>query len=153
MEMTMDDLFALAAAKEAQGCQRQMLRTAFGSTIAAALSDPTVIQVMVNPDGKLWIERATEERRETGERIGQAEAGRIICLIATHVRREVHSDALIGAEIPRPVPGDCKPNEKVTDWLIKIELSQDDFFATGTSRGRSGQLTTCTRMPLPIFLG
>ena len=26
-----------------------------------------------------------------------------------------------GAEIPRPVPGDGKPNEKVSDWLIKIE--------------------------------
>jgi hypothetical protein len=27
-----------------------------GSTIAVALADPTVIVVMVNPDGRLWIE-------------------------------------------------------------------------------------------------
>jgi type IV secretion system protein TrbB len=78
-----------------------MLRTAFGSTIAAALADPTVIEVMVNPDGKLWIERATEGRRDTGERIGQAEAERIIRLVAAHVRREVHAEApIVSAELP-----------------------------------------------------
>ena len=43
----MADLFSLAAAEEAQGRRRQMLRTAFGPTIAAALADPTVIEVMV----------------------------------------------------------------------------------------------------------
>lgn len=26
-----------------------------------------------------------------------------------------------GSDIPRPAPGDGKPNEKITDWLIKIE--------------------------------
>ena len=58
----MADLLAVAAAEEAQGRRRQMLRTAFGPTIAAALADPTVIEVMVNPDGRLWIERATDGR-------------------------------------------------------------------------------------------
>ena len=43
-------------AQEAQGRRRQMLRTAFGPAIAAALADPAVIEVMANPDGKLWIE-------------------------------------------------------------------------------------------------
>ena len=60
--------FAIALAEEAQGRRRQMLRTAFGPTIAAALADPTVIEVMVNPDGKLWIEKAAVGRRFTGER-------------------------------------------------------------------------------------
>jgi len=59
----MADLFSLAAAEEAQGRRRQMLRTAFGPTIAAALADPAVIEVMVNPDGKLWIERALSDAR------------------------------------------------------------------------------------------
>ena len=97
----MADLLSLAAAEEAQGRRRQMLRTAFGSTIAAALADPTVIEVMVNPDGKLWIERANDGRRDTGERIGHAEAERIIRLVAAHVRREVHVDApIVSAELP-----------------------------------------------------
>jgi type IV secretion system protein TrbB len=97
----MADLFSLAAAEEAQGRRRQMLRTAFGPTIAAALADPTVIEVIVNPDGKLWIERATQGRQDTGERIGSAEAERIIRLVAAHVRREVHDKApIVSAELP-----------------------------------------------------
>jgi type IV secretion system protein VirB11 len=97
----MADLFSLAAAEEAQGRRRQMLRTAFGPTIAAALADPTVIEVIVNPDGKLWIDRATQGRHDTGERIGSAEAERIIRLVAAHVRREVHDKApIVSAELP-----------------------------------------------------
>ena len=68
----MADLFSIAAAEEAHGRRRQMLRTAFGPTIAAALADPAVIEVMVNPDGKLWIERASVGRQDTGEHIAGA---------------------------------------------------------------------------------
>ena len=62
----MADLFSLAATQEAQGRRRQMLRTAFGATIAAALADPAVLEVMLNPDGKLWIDRATNGRTASG---------------------------------------------------------------------------------------
>jgi type IV secretion system protein VirB11 len=93
--------FAIPLAEEAQGRRRQMLRTAFGPTIAAALADPTVIEVMVNPDGKLWIERAAVGRRFTGERLGAAEAERIIRLVAAHVRREVTDKSpIVSAELP-----------------------------------------------------
>ena len=50
-----------------------MLRTAMGPAIAAALADPHVIEVMVNPDGRLWLDRLGAGRIDTGERI---EAGR-----------------------------------------------------------------------------
>ena len=33
--------------------RRAMLRTAMGSAISDALADPTTIEVMVNPDGRL----------------------------------------------------------------------------------------------------
>ena len=128
----MADLFSLAAAEEAQGRRRQMLRTAFGPTIAAALADPTVIEVMVNPDGKLWIERATVGRQFTGERIGSAEAERIIRLVAAHVRREVHDKApIVSAELPEtgerfegvmpPVaPAPCFAVRKPADVLYRL---------------------------------
>jgi type IV secretion system protein VirB11 len=92
---------ALAAAEEAQGRRRQMLRTAFGPTIAAALADPSVIEVMVNPDGKLWVEHAAVGRRFSGEHVGSAEAERIIRLVAAHVRREVTDKSpIVSAELP-----------------------------------------------------
>ena len=86
----MSEIFATAAIDEAQGRRRQMLRTAFGPTIAAALADPTVIEVMVNPDGTLWIDRAVVGRLDSGERIGAAEAERIVRMVAAHVRARGH---------------------------------------------------------------
>ena len=97
----MSDVFALAAADEAQGRRRQMLRTAFGPSIAAALADPTVVEVMVNPDGRLWIDRAIVGRLDSGERIGAAEAERIVRMVAAHVRREVTEQTpIVSAELP-----------------------------------------------------
>ena len=97
----MADLVTVTAAEEAQGRKRQMLRTAFGPTIAAALADPAVLEVMLNPDGRLWIDSATEGRKDSGERIGASEAERIIRLVAAHVRREVHDRApIVSAELP-----------------------------------------------------
>ncbi|MBX9591762.1 MAG: P-type conjugative transfer ATPase TrbB [Hyphomonadaceae bacterium] len=128
----MAELVSLAVAEEAQGRRRQMLRTAFGPTIAAALADPTVIEVMVNPDGRLWIERATVGRQDTGERIGSAEAERIIRLVAAHVRREVHDKApIVSAELPEtgerfegvmpPVaPAPCFAVRKPADVLYRL---------------------------------
>jgi len=128
----MSDLASLPAAEVAQSRRRQMLRTAFGPTIAAALADPTVIEVMVNPDGRLWIDRATAGRQDTGERIGSAEAERIIRLVAAHVRREVHDKApIVSAELPEtgerfegvmpPVaPAPCFAVRKPADVLYRL---------------------------------
>jgi Flp pilus assembly CpaF family ATPase len=34
-----------------------MLRTALGPAISSYLEDPSVVEVMLNPDGHLWIDR------------------------------------------------------------------------------------------------
>ena len=92
---------SVLAADEAQGRRRQMLRTAFGPSIAAALADPTVIEVMVNPDGRLWIDRAVVGRCDSGKRIGAAEAERIVRMVAAHIRREVGENTpIVSAELP-----------------------------------------------------
>jgi type IV secretion system protein VirB11 len=129
--MAMGDLYSLAS-EEAQGRRRQMLRTAVGPTIAAALADPTVIEVLVNPDGRLWIERASVGRQDTGERIGSAEAERIIRLVAAHVRREVTDKTpIVSAELPEtgerfegvmpPVsPAPCFAVRKPADVLYRL---------------------------------
>jgi type IV secretion system protein VirB11 len=40
-----------------------MLRTALSPAIAAWLEDPSVIEVILNPDGRIWIDKLAE----TGE--------------------------------------------------------------------------------------
>jgi len=48
------------------------LRQAMGPVIAAALADRMVVEVMVNPDGKIWIDRIGEGRSWTGELLAVA---------------------------------------------------------------------------------
>jgi type IV secretion system protein VirB11 len=78
-----------------------MLKTAMGPAIAQALSDPAVIEVMVNPDGSLWIDRLGEGRFSADMRIHASEVERIIRLVASHVRAEAHADnPIVSAELP-----------------------------------------------------
>ena len=81
--------------------QRSMLRTAMGPAIARALADPSVIEVMVNPDGRLWLDRHGDGRAVTGEQIGAAEVERIIRLVASHIGQECHRERpVVSAELP-----------------------------------------------------
>lgn len=79
----------------------RMLRTAMGPEIAAALEDPEVVEVLLNPDGALWVDRLGSGRASTGHSMPAPMAERIIRLVAAHVRAEVHSGApLLSAELP-----------------------------------------------------
>jgi type IV secretion system protein VirB11 len=89
------------SASEAAERKRAMLRTAMGPEIAAALADPLVIEVMVNPDGALRLDRLGHGRCDTGTFLDAAEAERIIRLVASNARTEVHSSApIVSAELP-----------------------------------------------------
>ncbi|HEV2593814.1 MAG TPA: P-type conjugative transfer ATPase TrbB [Sphingomicrobium sp.] len=89
------------SATEAANRKRAMLRTAMGPDIAAALADSEVIEVMVNPDGALRLDRLGPGRSDTGIRLEPAQAERIIRLVASHARTEVHGDApIVSAELP-----------------------------------------------------
>ena len=68
-----------------------MLRTAMGPLIAAALDDPDVVEVLLNPDGTLWIDRLSSGRAPMGVSLSAADGERIIRLVAAHVRAEVHA--------------------------------------------------------------
>jgi type IV secretion system protein VirB11 len=81
--------------------RRAMLRTAMGPAIADVLADPRVIEVMINPDGVLRIDRLGEGRVDTGTRLEPAQVERIIRLVASHARSEVHADKpIVSAELP-----------------------------------------------------
>lgn len=67
-----------------------MLRTALGPAIARFLEDPAIVDVMLNPNGRLWIDRLSEGLSETGERLTSADGERIVRLVAHHVGAEVY---------------------------------------------------------------
>ena len=119
--------------------RRTMLRTAMGPAIAAALADARVIEVMVNPDGRLWIDRHGEGRSDSGQRIGRAEAERIIRLVASHIGQECHrARPVVSAELPEtgerfegllpPVaPAPCFAIRKPAQTLYRLP----DYVETG----------------------
>lgn len=81
--------------------RRAMLRSAMGPAIDAALGDPRVIEIMVNPDGMLRLDILGEGVVATGVRIAHDQAERIVRLVASHARGEVHADRpIVSAELP-----------------------------------------------------
>lgn len=87
--------------RQASSRGARMLRTALGPEIAAWLEDASVIEVMLNPDGRLWIDRLGAGIADTGSGMCAADGERIIRLVAHHVGAEVHAKApRVSAELP-----------------------------------------------------
>ncbi len=79
----------------------RMLRTALGPAIAGFLEDPQIVEVMLNPDGRLWIDRLSEGLSDTGEVLSPADGERIVRLVAHHVGAAVHPGSpRVSAELP-----------------------------------------------------
>ena len=79
----------------------RMLRTALGADIARWLDEPDVIEVMLNPDGRLWVDRLGEGLAASECLMSAADGERIIRLVAHHVSAEVHAGApRVSAELP-----------------------------------------------------
>ena len=86
---------------EATSRGARMLRTALGPAITAWLEEPSVAEVMLNPDGRLWIDRLAGGLEDTGERLSAADGERIVRLVAHHVGAEVHAASpRVSAELP-----------------------------------------------------
>ncbi|MBP0114427.1 MULTISPECIES: P-type conjugative transfer ATPase TrbB [Bradyrhizobium] len=78
-----------------------MLRSALGPAIAGYLEDEAIIEVMLNPDGRLWIDRLSGGLIDTGATLSAADGERIVRLVAHHVGAEVHAGApRVSAELP-----------------------------------------------------
>ncbi|MGM3386900.1 P-type conjugative transfer ATPase TrbB [Stutzerimonas stutzeri] len=77
-----------------------MLRTALGARILTALDDVDVAEVMLNPDGRLWIDRLSGGRQEIGT-LSPSEAERIVRLVAANMGHAVNgARPLLSAELP-----------------------------------------------------
>lgn len=78
-----------------------MLKTAMGPAIAEALDDPTVIEISLNPDGRLWIERQNQGRVCSETRMSASEAERVIRLVGSHIGQDVtRTCPIVSAELP-----------------------------------------------------
>jgi P-type conjugative transfer ATPase TrbB len=86
---------------DAQSRAGRMLRTALGQDVRAWLAQDDVVEVMLNPDGRLWVDRLVTGLADTGLTLAAAEGERIIRLVAHHVASEVHAQSpRVSAALP-----------------------------------------------------
>ncbi|MCP3441059.1 P-type conjugative transfer ATPase TrbB [Bradyrhizobium sp. CCGUVB14] len=129
----------------------RMLRTALGPAIGRFLEDPLIVEVMLNPDGRLWIDRLSSGLTETGEGLSASDGERIIRLVAHHVGAEVHAGApRVSAELPETgerFEGLLPPVVTAPAFAIRKPavalFSLDDYAAAGTmTTAQAGALRT-----------
>lgn len=127
------------------------LRQAMGPVLAAALAEPRVVEVMVNADGAIWVERIGEGRRFSGERMAPADAERILRLIADHAGQVVTRDQpLISATLPQTgerFQGVYMPVSATPCFSIRkrpqVVFTLDDYVAGGVmTAGQADVLRT-----------
>jgi type IV secretion system protein TrbB len=92
----------MAADRGAEARRRLVnnLRSSLGPTIIAALDDPTVVEVMLNPDGSLFIERIGSGTELSG-RMESHDAENVIGKVAHALKTEVTPQRpIISGELP-----------------------------------------------------
>lgn len=91
---------SMSAQHEAYQRQIEALRRAFGPKLMAHFHDKRVIEIMANPDGRVWIERAGEEMMCEGT-ITATQAMAIIGTAASLINESVNADhPILECELP-----------------------------------------------------
>ena len=105
----------------------EKLRSEFGATICDALDNPEVIEIMVNPDGRIWIDRLSHGMADTKKKISHdrlvAALGTIAAMLKTEINK--HSPILEG-ELPLDgsrVEGILSPVMKAATLVIRKHSS------------------------------
>ncbi|MET4259706.1 P-type conjugative transfer ATPase TrbB [Bradyrhizobium sp. S3.12.5] len=132
---------------EANSRGARMLRSALGAAIAGYLEDDAIVEVMLNPDGRLWIDRLSSGLADTGETLSAADGERIVRLVAHHVGAEVHaSSPRVSAELPgtgERFEGLLPPVVVAPAFAIRkpavAVFTLDDYVTAGTMTNRQAK--------------
>ena len=109
-------------------------RRALGPMIRSAMDDPNVVEVMLNPDGKIWIDQLVGGRMWTGAAMDPEDALQVIDLVADHV-----GETDIGWN--RPLLSADLPETGERFQAVLPPVSKAPFSPSGRSR------RSCSRWP------
>jgi len=109
-----------------------MLRTALGSSSASWIDDPTLFDVMLNPDSRLSHDRLGDEINDTGELLTAVNGERIVRLVAHYAVALRNGVAMTR----RTLGNSCarRPTEKPRKTVLPPPLS--DKSRQGYKEGR-----------------
>jgi type IV secretion system protein VirB11 len=145
---------------ETQSRRQASLRTAV-APIAKHLADDTVVEIMLNADGRVWVERAGEGMFEAG-RMGPEDALRMLRLVATEMNIEL-SDRnpslagklpIWGARVQASIPPVVEAPVFALRKPARVVFGLDDYVGRGIlTRAEADALRAAVRDRLNILVG
>lgn len=133
-------MLAPAAPSETSLRQLAMLRTAFEGPVREALEASDTLEIIANPDGTVWIERAGLGLVQANTRLGAPERERIIRLVASASGEPCdRSRPIVSAELPgtgERFEGILPPVSEAPCFAIRkpapVPFCLDDYVHSGT---------------------
>jgi len=105
----------------------EKLRSELGNTICEALDNPEVIEIMVNPDGRIWIDRLSHGMSDTKKRISHDRLVAALHTIAAMLKTEVNKfSPILEGELPLDgsrIEGVLSPVTKAATLVIRKHSS------------------------------
>ena len=91
----------LSLADQKRALVREKLIRELGPTIMSALDDPTVVEIMLNADGILWVDVLGKGMHDTGERISAVKAENLLGTIASMLGVTINAEQpILQGELP-----------------------------------------------------
>ena len=91
----------IGLATEQQRRQAEKLRRELGLVVMHTLQDPQVAEVMLNPDGRLWVDVLGKGLRDTGETLAPAQAENLLGTVAALLGTVITAERpLLEGELP-----------------------------------------------------
>lgn len=79
----------------------ESLNVAIGNNIMDLLKNPNIVEIMLNPDGNVWIDCLGEGRKNTGILVNETDASQIIYLVASFAKIPCSpANPIVSAELP-----------------------------------------------------
>ncbi len=92
---------ALSVAERRRARLEEKLKRELGPTILAALADPDVVEVMVNPDGRLWLDVLGTGMHDTVVRMEPAQTESLLGTVAMMLNTIVNAEhPILEGELP-----------------------------------------------------
>src|SRR2546428_8186945 len=87
--------------REQQQRLHEKLRRELGLNVLTALRDPDITEVMLNPDGSLWVESQRDGQLDTGARMSGIQAENLIGTVASMLGTVVNAGSpIVEGELP-----------------------------------------------------
>lgn len=155
-------MLAAESLTETQARRAAALKTALGP-LAAFLADDQVVEILLNADGAVWVERTDQGMTRSDVHIPPSQAERLLRLVASEIHAELNAGSpSLSAKLPPPygarVQASIPPIVDAPVFALRkparVIFSLDDYVANGVLvRSQKDALVTAVRAHDNVLIG